>query len=201
MEEYSLKPEEQAIPYLFTDTRIQFLTLNSAWETDEYFPDRSSISEAALSRGLLAAGKQVAQAKQSNQLASDAKVLHIAVWHHPVTGNEKMQQDTFLDRLRQANYKLCLHGHIHEERTDVIGYLHPTRKIYIAGTGSFGAPINARPESTPRLYNLLEIERDHSKIRVHTRCLRKEGGAWEGWAVWPGQEQTERLTYYEIQLG
>lgn len=201
MEEYPLNPEEQAIPYLFTDTGIQFLALNSAWETDEYFPERSSISEAALSRGLIAADKQIIQAKQSNQLASDSKVLRIAVWHHPVTGNEKMQQDAFLDRLRQADYKLCLHGHIHEERTDIIGYLHPTRKVHVAGTGSFGAPSNARPESTPRLYNLLEIERNHSKIRVHTRCLRKDGGAWEGWAAWTGGKSTERRTYYDIKLG
>jgi hypothetical protein len=27
---------------------------------------------------------------------------------------------------------------------------------------------------------LLEVWRDHSKIRVHTHCLRKDGGAWEG---------------------
>ena len=201
MKEYPLKAEEQCIPYLFVDTGIQFLAMNSCWEIDELFPNRSSICDAALARGIIAADKQIDQAKQGNQLSSDGKILRIAVWHHPVTGNEKMQQDDFLDRLRQANYKLCLHGHIHEERTDVIGYLHPTRSIHVAGTGSFGAPTHARPESTPRLYNLLEIERDHSKIKVHTRCLRKNGGAWEGWAVWSGQKRTERRTYYEIQLG
>jgi hypothetical protein len=57
-----------------------------------------------------------------------------------------------------------------------------------------------RPESTPRLYNLLEVARDHSKIRIHTRCLRKAGGAWEGWAVWPGKEANEKRSYYEIAL-
>jgi small GTP-binding protein len=200
MKEYPLKPEEQCIPFLFTDTKIQFLAMNSCWEIDEFFPERSSIYEAALTRGLMAAAKQIEQAKQNDQVSRDAKILRIAVWHHPVTGNEKMQQDAFLDRLRQAEFKLCLHGHIHEERTDIIGYLHPTRRIHVAGTGSFGAPTNARPESTPRLYNLLEIERDHSKIRVHTRCLRKGGGAWEGWAVWHGQSSNERRTYYEIPL-
>jgi len=198
MKEYPLKPEEQCIPFLFADTGIQFLTMNSCWEIDEFFPDRASICDAALAKGLIAADKQIEQAKQSNQLASNAKILRIAVWHHPVTGNEKIQQDAFLDRLRQADYKLCLHGHIHEERTDIIGYLHPTRSIHVAGTGSFGAPTNARPDSTPRLYNLLEVERDHSNIRVHTRCLRKNGGVWEGWAVWPGQSHMERRTYYEI---
>ena len=108
-------------------------------------------------------------------MAQDAEVLRIAVWHHPVTGNEKISDDAFLEQLRQEHVKLCLHGHVHEDRADVIGYLHPRRAAYIAGAGSFGAPVNARPESTPRLYNLLEVWRDHSKIRVHTRSLRKDG--------------------------
>ncbi len=30
--------------------------------------------------------------------------------------------------------------------------------------------------------------------------LPKDGGAWEGWAVWPGAQATERRTYYDIQL-
>jgi hypothetical protein len=52
----------------------------------------------------------------------------------------------------------------------------------------------------PRLYNLIEVWRDHSKVRVHTRCMKKEGGAWDGWAVWPGEKPTERRTFYEIKL-
>jgi small GTP-binding protein len=201
MKEYPLKSDEQSIPYLFTDTRIQFLALNSCWEIDEFFPNRSGICDKALTRGLLTANQQIEQAKQRDRIPSDAKILRIVVWHHPITGNEKIQQDAFLGRLQQENYRLCLHGHIHEERTDIIRYLHPASNIHVAGTGSFGTPISAHRESTPRLYSLLEIERDHSKIKVHTRCLKRDGGAWEGWAVWPGQNATERRTYYEIQLG
>lgn len=105
------------------------------------------------------------------------KVLRIAVWHHPVTGNDKIKDDAFLEQLRRADVKLCLHGHVHEDRADLVGYLQPTRKVHIAGAGSFGAPAYHRPESMPRLYNVLEVWRDFSKIRVHTRSLRKEGGA------------------------
>ncbi len=192
--DYSLNSQEQCISSLFTDTKIQFLAMNSCYKIDEHFQNRSGICPDALSRGLLDADQQIQQAK-----LEQPKILRIAVWHHPVTGNEKMQQDDFLGLLQQANYKLCLHGHIHEVRTDIIGYFHP-RQIHVAGTGSFGAPVNARPESTPRLYNLLEIERDLSKIKVHTRCLKKEGGAWKGWAEWPGQTKLDWRTYYEIQL-
>jgi hypothetical protein len=139
-------------------------------------------------------------ARATGQLAQDAHVLRLAVWHHPVTGNEKIVNDAFLDQLRQENFALCLHGHVHEDRADVVGYVHQ-RNLRIAGAGSFGAPAKDRPEATPRLYNVLEVWRDHSKIRIHTRSLRRDGGAWEGWAVWPdAANRHARLTYYDLPL-
>jgi hypothetical protein len=200
-EPYPLKAGLQCLPFLFEETGIQFLAMNSAWEIDGYHKDRSGIHEGALAAGLVKAAEQIESAKADGRLARDAHVLRLAAWHHPVTGNEKIVKDAFLEQLRQENFKLCMHGHVHEERTDVIGYLHPTRNLHIVGAGSFGAPVHDRPESTPRLYNVLEIWRDHSKIRVHTRCLRRDGGAWEGWAVWPHKTDPRvRLTYYDIVL-
>lgn len=192
--EYPLAPAEQGIPYLFPETGLQFLAFNSAWEIDEHFPGRAGISEAALTRALEKADQQVA-----GQMSGGAAVLRVAVWHHPVTGNEKIAEDAFMQQLRQANVRLVLHGHVHEDRADLVGYTHP-KKIRVAGAGSFGAPARERPESTPRLYNLLEIARDHGSINVHTRCLRKGGGAWEGWAVWEGDEPTAKKTFYQISL-
>jgi hypothetical protein len=174
--------------------------LNSAWEVDEFFPTRSSINPIALSRGLIKANKQIDKAKEDGRLPKDSEVLRIAVWHHPITGNEKIVNDAFLDRLRQEDVQLCLHGHVHEDRPALIGYPHPTRQIHIAGAGSFGAPAYARPESVPRLYNLLEVSNRHKRIRVNTRCLRRDGGTWEGWAAWPGRSAEERLTYYDINI-
>jgi GTPase SAR1 family protein/predicted phosphodiesterase len=197
---YPLQPAAQCVPILFDDTRLQFLALNSAWEIDEYRRERASINQSALAAGLLEADEQIARARRDGRMAQDTEVLRIAVWHHPVTGNAKISDDAFLEQLRQEHVQLCLHGHVHEDRADVVGYRHPRRAMYIAGAGSFGAPVNARPEATPRLYNLLEVWRDHSKIRVRTRCLRRDGGAWEGWAVWPGAQADERRTYYDIQL-
>ncbi|MEM7589959.1 MAG: metallophosphoesterase [Cyanobacteria bacterium P01_A01_bin.83] len=197
--EYPLEFKQQCLPSLFLNTRIQFLAMNSCSEIDEYFRERSSIREESLARGLQEANQQIQQAKREEQLSKETDILRIAVWHHPITGNEKIAKDAFLERLQQVDFQLCLHGHIHEERTDIIG-LHHTRKIYVAGAGSFGAPTNARPESTPRFYNLLEVKPDHSKIRVHTRCLRKDGGAWEGWYFWPKKNGRGREAYYEINL-
>jgi hypothetical protein len=106
-------------------------------------------------------------------------LLRIAVWHHPATGNDKIAQDAFLGQLRQAGVRLCLHGHLHEDRADLLRWTDP-RRLYVAGAGSFVAVAGDRPESAPRLYNLLEIPPDRSLIRVHTRCKRRDGGAWEG---------------------
>jgi hypothetical protein len=200
-EPYPLKAESQCLPFLFEETGIQFIAMNSAWEIDGYHQDRSGINESALAAGLRKANEQLDSAKANGRLAQDAYILRFAVWHHPITGNEKIVEDAFLEQLRRENFKLCLHGHVHEDRTAMIGYLHPTRHLHIAGAGSFGAPTNDRPESTPRLYNVLEVWRDHSKIQVHTRCLRRGGGAWEGWAVWPDKtDRRRRQTYYDIEL-
>jgi len=126
-------------------------------------------------------------------------VIRIAVCHHPVAGREQITDAAFLDRLRKANVNLLLHGHVHEQRTELIGYVHEKR-IHVVGAGTFCAPVYSRPESTPRLYNLLEVSADRKTIRVHTRCLAKEGGAWQGWAVWPGSSPTERRTFYTISV-
>jgi small GTP-binding protein len=201
-EEYPLAFEEQAIPFLFAESGIQLLALNSCWEIDEFFPKRASIYARALAKGLTAADKQIQQAKQSGTLSHDSRILRLAIWHHPVTGNDKISDDAFLERLRQADFKLCLHGHVHEDRAELLGYTHPTRRIHIAGAGSFGAPASQRPEAVPRLYNLLEIDADHSEIKIHTRCLRKPDGVWDAWAVWEGEGRAaeERLAYYRIKL-
>jgi small GTP-binding protein len=197
---YPLEPEQQCLPTLFTESRLQFLAMNSGWEIDEYFPERSSISEQALSRGLAAADQELAQARGRGDLPKDARVLRLAVWHHPITGNEKIQADAFLGRLLQANVRVCLHGHVHEDRADLVNYLHAQQRLHVVGAGSFGAPTHQRPESVPRLFNVLEVERDLKRIRVHTRALRKQGGAWEGWAVWPGEKPGDRRTYYEFDV-
>jgi hypothetical protein len=96
--------------------------------------------------------------------------------------------------------RLCLHGHVHEERDDISGYIHPTRKLHVIGAGSFGAPTHARPASVPRLYNLLEVDRDLGNVRVRTRCMRREGGAWEAYAIRPGERPGDRFAHYDIRL-
>ncbi len=190
---YPLEAAEQAVTQMHADTGLQFLGLNSAWQVDEWFRDRSSIHPGALSRGLARMEQQVKDRKKK------APLLRVAVWHHPVTGSEKIDDDAFMTRLRQAGVRLVLHGHVHEDRADLFSYMHPHR-IYIAGAGSFGAPAKDRPESTPRLYNLLEVSRELGRVRVFTRKLSREGEAWGPWAVWEGDSPNDKRAYYDIEL-
>ncbi|MBV9926747.1 MAG: metallophosphoesterase [Acidobacteria bacterium] len=195
--EYPLAFEEQCISYLFPQTGLQFIALNSSWHIDEWFRNRAGINLGALARGLVKAREEIERAVDSKVLDVDAPILRIGVWHHPVTGNDKIRDDAFMERLRRSAVRLCLHGHVHENRAEVVGYPHP-QKIHVIGAGSFGAEASQRPESTPRLYNVLEIARDHSSVKVHTRSMLKQGGAWEGWAVWPTQDPTRKSSYYII---
>jgi 3',5'-cyclic AMP phosphodiesterase CpdA len=197
---YPLAPEEQCIPFLFGDDGLQFLAMNSSWEIDEHFRNRSSLSEGALARGLATADQELAKARADGKLAKDARVLRLTVWHHPITGNEKIQADAFLGQLRKAEIRLCLHGHVHEERAGLLNYLDPKRSIHVIGGGSFGAPMHDRPESVPRLYNLLEVHRDLQEVQVHTRSRHRQSGAWEGWAVWPAGARGVKRSSYDLTL-
>jgi hypothetical protein len=197
---YPLDPELQAQSRLFEAHGLQLIGLNSAWEIDEWFPERSSIHPRSVQHAIDTAEKQIDLARHEERLAPDVQILRLAAFHHPATGNDKIQNDAFLDALRKGGVKVCLHGHVHEERADLVGHLHPQRRLHLVGAGTFGTTAAERPKSTPRLYNLLEVWRDHSKIRVHTRCMRRSHGEWEGWAVWPSEAAGARQTYYDIEL-
>jgi small GTP-binding protein len=192
-QEYPLKPELQVTSLLLQEERVQMVGFNSAWETDEFFPHRAGIHAGAVAYAI-----EHAKAQLESAGLKTSEVLRIAVWHHPVTGNEKIIDDAFTGILRKDGFAVCAHGHVHDSRQDILGFLHHSR-LHVAGAGSFGAGARERPESTPALYNLLEFDPDSRMLRVHTRSRRVPGGAWEGWAVWPGDEPTERRTYYEVQ--
>ena len=171
----------------FADNHIQFVGLNSAWEIDQFRPKRSSIHPTALDEGL-------------SRLRKNPGYLGIAVWHHAITGNGKIGSDEFLGRLSRAGVRLCLHGDVHELRPDVVNPYSSSR-IHVVGCGSLAARALDRPESTPRMYNVIEIDRDHARARVSTRQQSRAGAQYEAYATWsvPGQPDL-RSGVYEFDL-
>jgi metallophosphoesterase superfamily enzyme len=199
---YPFAPAEQGVAIPFWDTRIQFITLNSCWEIDEFYRQRAGVHPEAVANAMAQAQQQEADARKSGQLAKDKPVLRIAVWHHAVTAPDyKMKDIEFLSNLQKNAVKLALHGDVHEMRRDIIGHWHPSQ-LHIIGSGSFGARATDRPEATPCLYNVLEIARDLKSMKVHTRRQLTATGAWEGWHEWPDPNNPNaRLPYYEVELG
>jgi hypothetical protein len=73
--------------------------------------------------------------------------------------------------------------------------------VHIVGSGSFGARAADRGESVPRLYNVLEIARDFSSVRIHTREQRKPDGNWQGWHEWDDPKGGKgKIPCYDIDL-
>ena len=77
-------------------------------------------------------------------------MLRIAVWHHPITGNEKIQADSFMGRLLQADVRACLHGHVHEDRADLVntctrdgGCMSPERGVSVRPRTTAPSPCRA----------------------------------------------------------
>jgi hypothetical protein len=180
-------PARQFCVATFPEHRLQFLGLNSAWQIDQFRPKRASIHSSALDQGL-------------KRLRDNPGYLGIAVWHHAITGNDKIAKDEFLGRLSQFGVRLCLHGDVHELRPDVVSPYSASR-IHVLGCGSFGARANDRPESTPRMYNLIEVSADTARARVSTRQQAKVGMQFQAYATWsvPGQRDL-RSGRYEFAL-
>jgi hypothetical protein len=187
-----------AIP--FWETGIQFLALNSCWQIDQFNRKRAGLLPEAVAHAIKEAQKQESEAHKSGQLAPGKSLLRIAVWHHSVTAPDfKMADIEFLGNLQKNGVKLALHGDVHEMRRELIGY-EARKHLHVIGSGSFGARAEDRSESTPRLYNVLEIARDLKSVRVHTREQRKPDGAWGGWHEWPKPKGgTGRIPYYDIK--
>jgi small GTP-binding protein len=198
---YPLEYDKQGLSYFFPETGIQFLTLNSAYNIDQFISHSTGVYPPAVAYCLRAADDQVSEARIQGHWDDRSPVLRIAVWHHAVTGQHLMQDTTFLEHLQKNDVKLCLHGDVHEMRRDCISYWHKDRRMQILGAGSFGAPAQGRPDSVPRLYNLLEVSKDLALIRVHTRCQMRSDGTWQGWNEWPRSDGLDGgVAYFDLHL-
>ncbi|MCW5979521.1 MAG: metallophosphoesterase [Bryobacteraceae bacterium] len=161
--------EDPALQYdvIPGDNGLYFLALNSAWQIDPYYPQRASLNNDALSTAMREAGKVP---------------LGMAVWHHAGAGDRKIADTDATKRLADAGFRIVLHGDVHQERDDVLHYLDDARRIYLVGSGSFGAVAKDRPESTPRSYSLLRVQRDLKAVEVERRYQKTAEGPYDGGA-------------------
>jgi hypothetical protein len=143
------------------ESGLHFLALNSAWEVDQYYPERASLNYHAIAAALRSV-KRVP--------------LGIAVWHHAAAGDRKICETASTKLLAEGRFRIVLHGDVHEERNDALDYLDDEHRIHVVGCGSFAAGDKGRPESTPRSYTLLRVGRDLKEIEIVRRHQKKAEG-------------------------
>ena len=185
-QDYPTDHADQALLVERPEDRILFLGLNSCWQLDHHFRERASIHMLALTRAL-----------DRLQKGTYDGWLKIAVWHHPVTGPQMMNDD-FMQLLAAHGFRICMHGHIHEA-IDGFHKYDSRRGIYIIGAGTFGAPASEQVSGIPLQYNLLTLDPAKNEITVHTRKKEKPGGAWSADARWGDKNNPK--PWYKIPVG
>lgn len=177
---------DQGVLHIFPNDCLVFLVLNSCWEIDHHYRNRASINMEALSHSL----EKLLDDKYNNW-------LKIAVWHHPVHGQEAMKND-FLEQLAEHDFKIIMYGHTHQAKNDFFRYEYK-RDINLIGAGTFGAPLHEQMPSIPLQYNLLIFDTKlRNTIRVETRKKEKPDGAWSADARWGNKNNPKPR--YTIQL-
>lgn len=185
-QDYPVDYADQALFVERPEDRILFLGLNSCWELDHYFSSRVGIHTPALTKVL--------------DRLQDGKYdgwLKIAVWHHPVTGGDAMN-DEFLEQLTVHGFQIAMHGHIHEAKQDSY-YYDDQRGIRIVGAGTFGAPAREQVTGIPLQYNLLTFDPRTGEMRVDTRKKEKPNGAWSADVRW-GDKKKDPKAWYRFEV-
>jgi hypothetical protein len=181
-------PLDYASQFLFVERpedRILFLGLNSCWQLDHHFRNRAGIHAPAL-----------AQALDPLQDEKYKGWLKVAVWHHPVAGQE-MMNDEFMQLLAVHGFQVCLHGHIHE----AIEGFHKDddrRGVRIIGAGTFGAPAREQVAGIPLQYNLLTFDPETGEMTVQTRKKEKPNGAWSADARWGDKNDPKPAYRFQV---
>lgn len=183
--EYPEDYDKQARIYYSPDDCLLFLALNSSWQIDCYNRGRAGIHKNAFANAL----DQLADKRYNNW-------LKIAVWHHPVTGRE-MMDDAFLEQLSVRGFEICMHGHIHQAKGSFYRY-DLERGLHIIGAGTFGAPAQELIPGIPLQYNLLILDRQKNAITIETRKKENRDGAWQGDPRWG--DKNHPSTQYSIEL-
>lgn len=175
----------QGIVNVKPDDKIVFLALNSSWEIDHLFTNRASINMGSLSYAF----DQMSQGSYDDW-------LKIALWHHPVTGRE-MMNDEFIEQLAVQGFQVCMHGHIHEAKEGFYKY-DKSRSIHIIGAGTFGAPAKEQVTGIPLQYNFLRYDKNAHTITVQTREKPKPDGAWSADPRYG--DKNNPVAWYKIEL-
>ena len=161
---YSPEPESQFHVFDFPDLNLTCLALNSCFDNDPFrrcgsFHSRCLSAASESARSAIYAGRTLA-----------------AVWHHNLNGGP--QQDDYLDAnvlqiLIDAGISLGFHGHQHRSTFLDQRFQLDERRRYISvvSAGTLCAAPSHLPPGEPRSYNVLEIDSENYRGRLHQRKM------------------------------
>jgi len=171
---YPLPLSEQAVTFWYEQDGIEFLTVNTAWEIDSWFRQRIGVNLGAVGSAL-------------GQRSKHAAGLRILVGHHQARGQNGLNDTTLFSSLADEGFRLYLHGDIHEPAADayvpLTAGMDMRRALFALGTGSLGQG----GQRVPRLYNLLEVDKNFKSLRVRMRAQYEAGGVFMPHAVVRGR--------------
>ena len=167
------------------------------WQIDQFHRKRSGVHVEAVANAIRQAQKQEDNAGRRANWRPRSRCCGLPCGTMPFRAGAD-EGHGVPGNLEKNGVRLALHGDMQEMQLEQVGYRHP-KKIQVVGSGSFGAIAADRPESTPRLYNVLEIARDLKSAKVHTRCQPKPDGPWDGWHEWADPDGGKgRVAFYDI---
>nr|WP_228014693.1 HEAT repeat domain-containing protein [Fortiea sp. LEGE XX443] len=189
---YPLDYDQQYTLDYFPTQNLLILGLNSAWQLDHHYKSRANININALSNALT-------EIRRNQEYKNCIK---IAVWHHPLDSawEDRIKDQSFMEQLAVAGFRLFLHGHVHKAETNLYRYDMSAngRKLDRICAGTFGAPTQELNPGYPWQYNLLKIA--ENQLTVYTRRREELNGAWKPDARWLMGAGQNPLPYYEIAL-
>jgi predicted MPP superfamily phosphohydrolase len=140
---------------VFHKDRLQILALNSNYKNNWQVIDRDAFSQ------------MITEANEKNEEINGRNVLRIAVLHHP----NVITESEIFSNFQENMIKLVLAGHTHKEGWTTIN--KNDNNIYVITAGNFEEGLK---DNVSRYYNLLEIKKDCSLVRVHTRMRQTSYG-------------------------
>ncbi|MCP4702004.1 MAG: NACHT domain-containing protein, partial [Gammaproteobacteria bacterium] len=183
--EYGAMRRDQYSIHAYPDLGVCFTGLNSSDRVDHMRSQGSICVDA-----LFAAEERL----REELSVESADCIKIAVWHHDLNWlgrkeHEDGLEPSILGHLADAGYDLALCGHAH--RTNFNEYTYSNFRLPIVAAGSLCAGAHQRAESTPRLYNLIQIQ--GNTVRVHTRFRETKDTPWRA-------DTRSGCSYFDIPL-
>ena len=104
-----------------------------------------------------------------------------------------------LQVLIDSNFSIGFHGHQHKAQIiDEKFQFGSNRKITVVSAGTLCAGPKALPPGHPRAYNLIEIDTESLRARLHARTMQNDSFEQPIWA--PGHLPSSQTSFVEFDL-